>query len=76
VNQTLTSNGAVNRISAYLIEVKIAVERGAHPAYVWYAGSSQDQTLDAWAASQHLPHTGYARYVVDGYAVYYYPAAS
>jgi 4-amino-4-deoxy-L-arabinose transferase-like glycosyltransferase len=70
-NNTLTSYGAVNRISAYLVLVKHA----AHPAYVWYADSVQDRTFDAWAASQHLPHIGYARYVIDGYAVDYYPTA-
>lgn len=72
VNNTLTTNGAVNRIVAYLQ----AVEQARHPAYVFGAGSSQDATFAAWASAQHLPHEGYARYVVEGYAVYYYPGGS
>jgi hypothetical protein len=69
VDNTLTPNGAVNRILPYLI----AVEHAQHPAYVFAAGSSQDRAFVPWALAQHLPHEGYTRYVVEGYAVYYYP---
>jgi hypothetical protein len=69
VDSTLTQNGAVNRYRPYLL----AVERAPHPAYIFYAGSVEDRTFDAWAVSQRLPHSGYSRYVIQGYAVYYFP---
>jgi hypothetical protein len=70
VNNTLTHNGAVNRYLPYLLEV----ERTPHPAYIFGAGSAWDTGFAGWAAAQHLPHAGYARLVVAGYAVYYYPS--
>jgi hypothetical protein len=69
-NGTLTRNGAVNRYAPYLDEVL----RAPHPAYIFPAGSPQDATFASWAASQSLPHVGYARLVQDGQAIYYYPA--
>ncbi len=69
VDSTLTRNGAVNRYLPYLIEV----ERTPHPAYLFAAGSTQDATFDAWAAEQHLAHEGYARFVSEGYAIYWFP---
>lgn len=68
-DNTLTLNGAVNRYLPYLV----LVEHTPHPAYMFPAGSTQDTTFVAWTTAQHLPHTGYARFVAEGYAVYYYP---
>lgn len=69
VDNTLTRNGAVNRYLPYLV----LVQHTPHPAYLFAAGSTQDTTFATWATAQRLPHVGYARLVVAGYAVYYYP---
>jgi hypothetical protein len=69
---TLTRNGAVNRYLPYLD----LIERTAHPAYVFGAGSREDTTFESWAAAQGLPHVGYVRIVSEGYAIYYFPQQS
>jgi hypothetical protein len=66
---TLTRNGAVNRYVPYLL----LIQRTAHPAYIFAAGSAGDATFDAWAAANGLPHVGYTRIVVEGNAIYYWP---
>jgi 4-amino-4-deoxy-L-arabinose transferase-like glycosyltransferase len=46
--------------------------RAAHPAYLLTLGSVQDQQFTQLAAAAGLPHEGYTRTVVGGYAVYFY----
>jgi 4-amino-4-deoxy-L-arabinose transferase-like glycosyltransferase len=46
--------------------------RTPHPAYLLTLGSVQDQQFAQLAAAAGLPHEGYTRAVVAGYAVYYY----
>src|SRR6185437_11995437 len=46
--------------------------RTSHPAYLLTLGSVQDQQFVQLAAAAGLPHEGYTRVVVGGYAVYYY----
>lgn len=70
VNNTLTTNGAVNRYAPYLA----LIERTPHPAYIFAAGSAWDSGVAAWATAQHLPYAGYVRLVSAGYAIYYDPA--
>ncbi|HEX5547364.1 MAG TPA: hypothetical protein VFX24_08140, partial [Ktedonobacterales bacterium] len=47
--------------------------RTPHPAYLLTLGSVQDQQFTKLAASAELPHEGYHRAVIGGYAIYYYP---
>ncbi len=42
-----------------------------NPAYVLPAGSAEDAGFHAEAAAQGLPHSGYQRAVVAGYAIYF-----
>jgi 4-amino-4-deoxy-L-arabinose transferase-like glycosyltransferase len=44
-----------------------------HPAYILPAGSPEDSHFPAEALAAGLPHVGYLRAVVAGYAVYYSP---
>ena len=44
-----------------------------NPAYIVPAGSAEDAGFVSEAAAQGLPHDGYVRAVVAGYAVYYHP---
>ena len=44
-----------------------------YPAYILPAGSPGDANFASEAAAQGLPHAGYVRAVVAGYAVYYHP---
>ncbi|HEY1387941.1 MAG TPA: hypothetical protein VGF38_05295 [Ktedonobacterales bacterium] len=46
--------------------------RAPHPAYLLTLGSVQDRQFAQLAAAAGLPHEGYHRAVVGGYAVYYY----
>ncbi|HEX5157912.1 MAG TPA: hypothetical protein VFW17_11915 [Ktedonobacterales bacterium] len=46
--------------------------RTSHPAYLLALGSVQDRQFAQLAAAEGLPHEGYHRVVVGGYAVYYY----
>jgi hypothetical protein len=46
--------------------------RMPHPAYLLTLGSVQDRQFAQLAAAGGLPHEGYTRVVVGGYAVYYY----
>ena len=46
--------------------------RTPHPAYLLTLGSVQDRQFAQLAAAEGLPHEGYHRVVVGGYAVYYY----
>jgi hypothetical protein len=73
VNNTLTTNGAVNRYAPYLA----LIESTPRPAYLFAAGSSWDVGMagvGVWAAAQGLPSAGYVRLVSAGYAIYYDPA--
>lgn len=45
-----------------------------YPAYILPAGSPADANFASEAAAQGLPHAGYVRAEVAGYAVYYHPA--
>ena len=45
----------------------------AHPTYLLTLNSVQDQQFAQLAAAEGLPHEGYVRAVVAGYAIYYYP---
>jgi len=45
----------------------------AHPTYLLTLHSVQDQQFAQLAAAEELPHEGYVRAVVGGYAIYYYP---
>lgn len=47
--------------------------RMPHPAYLLTLNSVQDQQFARLAAAEGLPHEGYTRAVVGGYAIYYYP---
>jgi 4-amino-4-deoxy-L-arabinose transferase-like glycosyltransferase len=44
-----------------------------HPTYLLTLNSVQDQQFAQLAAAEGLPHEGYTRAVVAGYAIYYYP---
>ncbi len=46
--------------------------RMPHPAYLLTLNSVQDRQFAQLAATAGLPHEGYTRAVVGGYAVYYY----
>lgn len=46
--------------------------RMPHPTYLLTLDSVQDQRFTQLAAAEGLPHDGYTRSVVAGYAVYYY----
>jgi hypothetical protein len=46
--------------------------RMPHPAYLLTLDSVQDQQFAQLAAAEGLPHDGYQRSVVGGYAVYYF----
>lgn len=46
--------------------------RTTHPAYLLILGSVQDRQFAQLAAAAGLPHEGYHRAVVGGYAVYYF----
>ena len=46
--------------------------RTPHPAYLLTLSSVQDRQFAQLAAAAGLPHEGYHRAVVGGYAVYYY----
>ena len=48
--------------------------RMPHPTYLLTLNSVQDQQFAQLAAAEGLPHDGYARAVVGGYAIYYYPS--
>ncbi|HEU5442105.1 MAG TPA: hypothetical protein VFU88_22690, partial [Ktedonobacterales bacterium] len=45
----------------------------ARPAYLIPVGSAEDAGFADVAAAEGLPHAGYARVVVEGYAIYYSP---
>ncbi|HEU5408000.1 MAG TPA: hypothetical protein VFU48_09545, partial [Nitrospira sp.] len=47
----------------------------AHPTYLLTLNSVQDQQFAQLAAAEGLPHEGYVRAVVGGYAIYYYPGS-
>lgn len=44
-----------------------------HPAYILPAGTPEDADFTAEALAAGLPHDGYRRVLVAGYAIYYYP---
>jgi 4-amino-4-deoxy-L-arabinose transferase-like glycosyltransferase len=45
--------------------------RTSHPAYLLALGSVQDRQFAQLAAAEGLPHEGYHRAIVGGYAIYY-----
>ncbi len=47
-----------------------------HPAYIYPAGSVYDLRFAQLAAAEGLPHDGYVRAVVAGYAIHYYPGTT
>jgi 4-amino-4-deoxy-L-arabinose transferase-like glycosyltransferase len=48
--------------------------KASHPTYLLTLNSVQDQQFAQLAAEEGLPHEGYVRAVVGGYAIYYYPS--
>ena len=58
-----------NRNDAYIR----AVSRVPYPAYILPAGTMQDHYFTLEVTAEHLPHDGYRRVVLDGYAIYYHP---
>jgi hypothetical protein len=49
--------------------------KAPHPTYLLTLNSVQDQQFAQLAAEEGLPHEGYVRAVVGGYAIYYYPSS-
>lgn len=43
------------------------------PAYILPAGTPEDRAFAQEAEAQNLPHDGYQRVVLGGYAIYYHP---
>jgi hypothetical protein len=59
-----------NRYHAY----EVAMARVPYPAYILPVGSSVDHDFAAIATSAGLPHAGYLRTALDGYAIYWHPS--
>ena len=59
-----------NRNDAYVQ----ALARVPYPAYILPAGTDEDRYFVNEAVIEGLPHAGYRRVVLDGYAIYYHPS--